>query len=85
MVPPWESRNFEFIFSNKICDLVEKVAKSSMLEAASNLKQAEGTDLSMANGNGAVVTISVSSGKVLDREVLSRACKSCKMHSSLNK
>ena len=33
--------------------------------------------------NGILAAISVSTGKVLDCEVLSRMCKSCTMHTSL--
>ena len=93
MPPPMARKNYDKL-SNKICDVVEKVAKSSMLEAASNLKQTKGTDVGVSvdgtwqkrgfsSLDGVVVTISVSSGKVLDCQVLSRTCKSCNMHSSL--
>ena len=47
MSPPMERQNYDKL-ANKICDVVEKVAKSSMLEAASNLKQTEGTDVGVS-------------------------------------
>ena len=76
--------------SNEIRDAAEKVAKASMLTAASDLKTQPGASTDIGESvhgawrkrgfsslNGVVAVISVTNGKVLDIETMSRHSKSC--------
>ena len=78
------------VISNKVRDSAEKVAKASMLTAALDLKSGEEgmTDIGVtvdvnwqkrgfSSLNGVVAVISITNGKVLDVESMSRYCKSC--------
>ena len=92
--PPVTRKNYDNL-SNKLGEVVEKVAKTSMIEAAADLKQQEGEVLLVisfdgswqkrgySSLNGVATAISVTTGKVLDCEVLSRYCKNCTQHTPL--
>ena len=81
MPPPVTRKNYAKL-SDRLGDAVEKVAKS-MIEAASEVKQKEGKDVGISfdgtwqkrghsSLNGVAAAISITNGKVLDVEVLSR-------------
>ena len=93
MPPPVTSKNYAKL-SDRLGDAVEKVAKSSMIEAAAEVKQKEGKDVGISfdgtwqkrghsSLNGVAAAISITNGKVLDVEVLSRHCKGCVDHAAL--
>ena len=78
--PPVTRKNYDNL-SNKLGEVVEKVAKTSMIEAAADLKQQERSTVGVlfdgswqkrgySSLNGVATAISVTTGKVLDCEVL---------------
>ena len=84
------------VISNKVRDSAEKVAKASMLTAALDLKSGEEgmTDIGVtvdgtwqkrgfSSLNGVVAVISITNGKVLDVESMSRHCKSCMINAPM--
>ena len=86
MPPPIASKSYEI--ADKLGVAAEKVAKVSMIEAAMEVKEIEGSDVGVSfdgswqrrgysSLNGVGTAISVSTGKVLDCETLSRHCKVC--------
>ena len=94
MPPPVAQKSYDKL-SQKLGVAVEKVAKTSMIEAAVEVKEKGGlTDVGVSfdgswqrrghsSLNGVGTAISVNTGKVLDCEVLSRHCKSCVLHAPL--
>ena len=91
MPPPMSRKLFDKL-SNNICAASEMMDMNSMIDAAVHLKEIEATDIGVSVGgtwqkrwfsslNG--VATSVSTGKILDFEVLSRRCKSRTMHTYL--
>ena len=90
-MPPPVTRNNYNKLSNRLGEAVEKVAKNSMMEASVEVKQQEGNDIGISfdgtwqkrghsSLNGVAAAISVTTGKVLDVDVLSRHCKGCSEH-----
>ena len=93
MPAPVTRKNFSKL-SDRLGNAVEKVAKTSMIEASAEVKQQEGSDIGISfdgtwqkrgysSLNGVAAAISVTTGKVLDVEVLSRHCKGCSDHATL--
>ena len=87
MPPPIRAHSYDEA-SNKIRDAAEKVAKSSMIAAASDVKATDGKGIGVtvdgtwqrrgfSSLNGIVAAIAVTNGNVLDVEVMSRQYKSC--------
>ena len=82
-----------------ISEVVQDVAEETMADAATELKENQGTnnpDVSVScdgtwqrrgfsSLNGSFTAISVDSGKILDTEIMSRYCKSCKGKENLKK
>ena len=92
MPPPVTRKNFSKL-SDRLGDAIEKVAKTSTIEASAEVKQQEGSDIGISfdgtwqkrgysSLNGVAAAISVTTGKVLDVEVLSRHCKGCSDHAT---
>ena len=93
-MPPPMAGNTHDALSEKNGDVAMKVAKTSMIHAASELKQSEGSDVGVSvdgswqrrefsSLNGVITAISINSGKILDCEILSRHCKACAIHAPL--
>ena len=82
-----------------ISEVVQDVAEETMADAATELKENQGTnnpDVSVScdgtwqrrafsSLNGSFTAISVDSGKILDTEIMSHYCKSCKGKENLKK
>ena len=76
----------------KLCgEAVEKVAIASMIQTAVEIKEKEGSDIGVSfdgtwqrrghsSLNGVEAAISITTGKVVDCEVLSRYCNNCALH-----
>ena len=88
--PPVTSKNYD----NLSTKLGEVVAKTSMIEAAADLKQQKGSDVGVSfdgswqkrgysSLNGVDTAILVTTWKVLDCEVLPHYCKNCSQHTPL--
>ena len=93
MPPPVTRKNYSKL-SDRLGAAVEKVAKTSMIEASVEVKQHERSDIGISfdgtwqkkghsSLNGVADAISVTTGKVSDVEVLSRHCKGCSDHAKL--
>jgi len=93
MPPPVARKSYKNILT-KLGVASEKVAKCSMVQAAVDTKENGETDIGVSfdgtwqkrgysSLNGVGAAISVSTGKVIDVETLSRHCKNCLEHQSL--
>ena len=93
MPPPLTHKNYDKV-SQKLGEVAEKVAKVSMIDATVEVKAIEGTDIGVSfdgtwqkrgysSLNGVATAISVTNGKVVDCEVLSRHCKNCADHTKM--
>ena len=93
MPAPVARKNYDKL-SYKLGIAIDKVAKNSMIQAAVEVKACKGTDIGVyfdgswqkrgyCSMNGVGTAISVTTGKVLDTEILSRHCKNCVLHASL--
>ena len=82
MPPPVAVKTYNKL-ADKLGQAAEKVSKVSMLDATMSIKQPEGTEIEISfdgtwqrrghsSLNGVGTVISVSTGKIIDREVLSR-------------
>ena len=89
MPPPVARKNDDNI-SSKHGEAVE-VAKASMIQAAVEIKERRKSDIGVSfdgtwqrrgysSLNGVRAAISITSGNVLDCEILSRYCKNCALH-----
>ena len=89
--PPPMAGNTYDVLSEIICNVAMKVAKASMIHAASELKQSERSDVGVSidgscqrrgfsSLNGVITAISINSGNSLDCQILSRHCKACVIH-----
>ena len=90
-IPPPMAGNTYDVLSEIICNVAMKVAKASMIHAASELKKSERSDVGVSidgscqrrgfsSLNGVITVISINSGNSLDCQILSRHCKACVIH-----
>lgn len=93
MPPPITQHSYDII-TKKLGTAAESIAKQSMNHAINDLKTKEGTEITVSvdgtwqkrgfsSLNGVVAAVSVSTGKVIDVEIMSRHCKACIVHESL--
>ena len=91
--PPMARKNFNRIV-NYLTKIVKEIAENSMKAASDDLKKDGTTDVSISSDgtwqkrgytslNGAVVCISMVSGRILDAHAMSRYCKICEYHQKL--
>ena len=94
MPQPMTQKNYDRSV-NTITTVVQAIAEETMTDAANELKKEDDVaDVSVscdgtwqrrgfASLNGSFTTISVDSRKILDTEVMSQYCKSCKLKEPL--
>ena len=95
MPPPPAAKNYAKI-SGVITSCLRYIAKESMNKAAEEVESAEPVNCGVSldgtwqkrgfsSRNGCVTAISIDTGKILDVEILSQACKQCALHEHLDK